>query len=145
MLFVLAGIAVILTYAMFTTRERMLGFPSGIFWAILGGYCYTLSETTWDIYYFVFIASALGMTIFSILAAYALREKPDREAEGTDEEGRLIDEEGAETDIERHDRSRNGEFKEAEPSERVKRLRKRAEKRRTGEGGRGKKGWGPLG
>jgi len=148
MIFLLGGIAVWLTATMFKTRESMLGFPCGIFWAILGGYCYTLSAAIWDVYYFVFIASALGMTIFSILAAFALREKPDKEAEGTSEDGSYIDEQGKEDDITRHDKGREDIGYEVEPSARVKALRARADKRRTGEARRGKIKWGrgePLG
>ncbi|MDD5220912.1 MAG: hypothetical protein PHV11_10120 [Candidatus Bipolaricaulis sp.] len=71
-------ISVILTYAMFTTRERMLGYPCALFWAITGAQAYTLSAGPWlDAYFFTFIACVLGMTIFSVLAMYGLREKRD--------------------------------------------------------------------
>ena len=74
-------IAVILTYALFSTRQMLLGFPSVIFWAIAGGEAYTLSTATWDIYYFIFFA-CMGMTIFSALAMYALRTKKEEIQEG---------------------------------------------------------------
>lgn len=145
MLFLLAGVAVLLTCAMFMTRERLLGFPSAIFWMILGAHSLTLSTTPWgDVYYFLFIASALGMTIFCILAQFALREKPDREAEGTEEESLYIDEKGSEDDITRHDRGGEDLDAEAEPSKRTKALRARAEKRRTRKSRRKKINWGPF-
>ncbi len=74
-------IALGLLIAMFATKQMMLGFPSAIFWAILGGYCYTLSTATWDLYYFFFFAS-MGMAIFSVIAMYALRTKKEELAEG---------------------------------------------------------------
>lgn len=69
-------LAVGLTAIMFLRREVMLGFPCAIFWAILGGFAYTESLATWDMYYFLFFAS-LGMAIFSMYSAFALREKRD--------------------------------------------------------------------
>jgi len=76
MLYLIGGIAVVLTVFMFTTRQSMLGFPSSLFWLIFCGYCYQQSVTTWDMYYIIFFAS-FGMTIFSMYAAFVLREKPD--------------------------------------------------------------------
>lgn len=76
MLIILTAAALTLTFIMFLSKNMMLGFPSGIFWALLGGYSYTLSTTTWDMYYFLFFAS-MGMTIFAIYAAFGLREKKD--------------------------------------------------------------------
>lgn len=141
MLFLLAGIAVLLTCAMFMTREMMLGFPAAMFWAILGGYAYTLSTTPWgDVYYYVFIACALGMTVFSMLAAYGLREKRDTLAE-KEEEGGYIDEGGGESDIERHDKNEVV----TQSSKRVKSIRKRAEARREGKRRRKRINFGPLG
>jgi hypothetical protein len=63
-----------LTIAMFVTRNMMLGFPSAIFWGVLGGYAYQQSSATWDWQYTLFFA-AMGMVIFSIFSAYALRNK----------------------------------------------------------------------
>lgn len=65
----------------------MLGFPCVIFWAILGGHCYTQSVNDWDIYYFLFFACAFGMPIFCALAMYALREKRDTIADEELEKG----------------------------------------------------------
>lgn len=87
----LAMLPVMLTLAMFLAREPLLGFPSAIFWGIFGGYCFTQSAAEWDIYYFLFFASAFGMTIFSMLAAYAIRR---RDLAGPDaDEGKYVDEE----------------------------------------------------
>ena len=91
----LAG-ALGLTATMFTTKSSMLGFPSGIFWSVLGGYSYLQSSTTWDWQYLLFFAS-IGMVIFSILAAYTLRSKdlagPDADqGQFADEGARSIDE-----------------------------------------------------
>lgn len=63
-----------LTVAMFTTHNMMLGFPSAIFWGILGGFAYNQSATTWDWQYLLFFAS-MGMVIFCVIAMYALRRK----------------------------------------------------------------------
>ena len=79
-----------LTAAMFITKNSMLGFPCGIFWGVLGGYSYLQSSTTWDWQYLLFFA-AIGMVIFSILAAYTLR---NRDLAGPDaDKGKFIDEE----------------------------------------------------
>ena len=80
MINVLAFIAVGLTVAMFLTKQALLSFPCVIFWAIFGAYAYTESLMTWDIYYFIFFAS-LGMSVFSVLAGFALREKSDTYAD----------------------------------------------------------------
>ncbi len=125
---ILAGIAVSLTCLMFATKERMLGFPCGMFWAITGAQAYILSTTPWgDIYYYFFIASALGMTIFTILAQYGLREKRDSLAdEGLEKgDGGFIDE------SEKEPESVFSEEGETKPSKRTQALRKRAAGRRT--------------
>lgn len=80
-----------LTIAMFATKNSMLGFPSAIFWGVLGGYAYLQSATTWDWQYMLFFA-AIGMAIFSMLAAYTLRNK-DLSGPDIDEQGQFIDEE----------------------------------------------------
>jgi len=103
---------------MFATRQMMLGFPCAMFWGILGGYCYTLSGTTWDIHYLIFFAS-MGMVIFTMLAAYGLR-RADL-AEPDIGEGGYVDEE-TEPDL-------SGEV-ETDVGPRVKRLRERIEQRR---------------
>ncbi len=78
---VLAFIAVALTWAMFSTRQMMLGFPCAIFWAILGGHAYTQSVIDWDLFYLVFFGS-MGMTIFSVIAMYGLRTKKQEIQDG---------------------------------------------------------------
>ena len=88
----LALIALGLTIAMFATKNFMLGFPSGIFWAIIGGYAYQQSASTGDWQYLLFFAS-MGMVIFAILAAFTLRR---RDLAGPDEadDMKYIDEGG---------------------------------------------------
>lgn len=120
-------IALALTCAMFATRERMLGFPSAIFWVLTGAQAYTLSETPWgDLYYYLFFASSFGMTLFCILAAFALRERHDTPAEEelAKGDGTYIDESEKEPDL-------LGEEPEPKQSRRTRALRKRAEDRRT--------------
>ena len=74
---------------MFVTRNMMLGFPCAIFWGIFGGYAYMQSATTWDWQYILFFAS-MGMVIFSLFAAFALRRK---DLAGPDaDKGAFIDE-----------------------------------------------------
>jgi hypothetical protein len=78
LLAILGFIAVVLTLAMFISKNIMLGFPCALFWAIFGGQAYLSSTTPWgDIYYYLFFASTFGMTSFSALAAYGLRERKD--------------------------------------------------------------------
>lgn len=76
-LLALGGIAAWLTATMFTSRQAMLGFACALFWAIFGGYAYTLSSVTWDIYFILAFGSLLGMVSFTSLAAFGLREKRD--------------------------------------------------------------------
>lgn len=124
-LIALAILALGLTVAMFHTRNALLGFPSCIMWAILGAFAYANSTTAWgDWQYYLFFASAFGMTIFSALAAYGLREKRDtlgdEAMEEEEEEGEYIEEEKV--------------------SRRTRQLRERADRRRIGENmGRGHK------
>lgn len=73
-LLALSLLALGLTIAMFVARNMLLGFPSAIFWGILGAYAYQQSYTTWDWQYILFFG-AMGMTIFCMLAAFALRKR----------------------------------------------------------------------
>lgn len=84
-LLALALPALALTVAMFATRNSLLGFPSAIFWGILGGYSYRESSSTWDWQYILFF-SAMGMVIFCVLAAYTLRKE---DLAGPDKEGKI--------------------------------------------------------
>ena len=91
LLMIIGILALGLTVAMFTTRNSLLGFPSGIFWAVFGGACYLNSTATWDIYYLLFFAS-MGMVIATIFGAFSLRHK---DLAGPDaDEGAFIDEDG---------------------------------------------------
>jgi len=134
----LVFIAVMLTYVMFMARQAMLGFACAMFWAVLAGYAYTHFVTPWvDIYYYLFFA-AFGMAIFTMIAAFGLREKREALAdkEMDEEEG---EEEPAYYDEEAESKKKvdalfdtGGEG--AGASKRRKELRERAERRRTGEG-----------
>lgn len=125
---VLAFIAVSLTVAMFATRNKLLGFPSGIFWALICGYAYTMSTVIWDLYYILFFA-CFGMTVFSIYAAFALRRSdisgPD------DDKGKYIDEESG-PDLSAPKEPAIREYAPDDPSlsQRVRRIHERAERRK---------------
>ena len=88
----LAILALGLTVAMIIAKNMMLGFPSAIFWAVLCGFMYTQSLTTWDWQYLLSFASG-GMVIFSCLAMYALRKRDlePKEADWLDS-GKYVDE-----------------------------------------------------
>lgn len=126
---VLAFAAVVLTYAMFQSRQAMLGFPCLIFWAILSGYCYQQSTVTWDIYYLTFFGS-MGMAIFSAFAAFALRTKKEELSEGDE----FIDE--GKDDVKFIDEGGKGNTEdnandEDKPRRQARDIRGRAEKRRS--------------
>lgn len=89
---VLAALSLGLTIALFFTRNHMLGFPCGIFWALSGAYAYQQYTAVWDLWYLIFFASA-GMLIFTIFAAYGLR-KSDLSGPDADK-GKFIDEGGS--------------------------------------------------
>lgn len=130
LLSILAFIAVMLTWTMFSSRERMLGFPCVIFWALLGGQAYTLSTIPWgDIYYYIAFSSLLGMTTFTALGAYGLREKRDTIADEELEKG---------GDRELIDEQKRDDYEEIfssgieeKPSRRTRKLRERAKGRRN--------------
>jgi len=127
---VLAFAAIVLTYAMFQSRQSMLGFPCLIFWAIMGGYCYQESTATWDMYYFTFFAS-FGMAIFCAFAAYGLRTKKEEAAEGD-----LYFDEGGDDDVKFIDEGGKGGdtevgLEDEKPSRRTREVRDRANRRRT--------------
>lgn len=139
---ILALLAIALTVAMFFTRQAMLGFPCGIFWAILGGFSYIQSTATWDILYMVFFAS-FGMAIFTIFAAFALRTKKEelREGDSFIDEGKddvvFIDEGASPAEAKQYyDEYGNPRYRkqEGKPEEdagpRARALHNRAEKRR---------------
>ena len=112
-LFTMAMLPLGLTITMFMTRNRLLGFACGMFWAIFGGYCYTQSVNDWDIYYFLFFASAFGMVIFTIYSAFALREKRDSIADEELEkgEGEFIDEKPEDTGSSKRTKALRGRAK----------------------------------
>ena len=131
-----------LTVGMVVSKNAMLGFPSAIFWAILGGYCYTQSTATWDIYYMLFFAS-FGMAIFCMLAMYALRTKKEEAQEGDlyfdeggDKDIKFVDEGGSPSEYralyDAYGNSRRPPRKADEEvvSSRVKGIQERAEARR---------------
>jgi len=125
-LIALVLLAVGLTVAMFATREKMLGFPCVIFWAVLGVYTYTQFTTAWVDWQFYLSFGSFGMVIFCALAGIGLREKRDTLAdeemdEDGGEEGEYIDEK--EDPFESKD--------ESEFSDRTKGIRERANRRRT--------------
>jgi len=115
-------IPAILTAALFITKERLLGFPCGIMWALLGGYSFGFSTATWDIFYLLGFGSLLGMVTFTIYSSFALREKRDAIADEEMEkgEGEFIDE-GKSNEVD----------DEPRVSERTKKIRGRADKRRN--------------
>lgn len=124
-----------LTVAMFISRQAMLGFPCALFWAVLGGYAYTQSTTPWgDWQYYLFFASAFGMTTFTALAAFGLREKRDTLADKDMEKG-----EGEYIDEGRNDEKKDkmddlfAIEEESKPSKRTRELRERIKQRREGE------------
>ena len=126
---ILAVLALGLVIAMFATKQMMLGFPSAIFWFILGGYAYTQSVATWDINYFLFFGS-MGMGIFSMFAAYGLRTKKEELRIGEEyiDEGR--------DDLKFIDEEKNGHAKTGPeddaipPRDRMQEVRDRARRRR---------------
>ena len=126
--FALALLPLGLTATMFATKQMMLGFPCAIFWAIFGGYCYTQSAATWDIYYFLFIASIVGMVVFTMFAAYALKTKREEAKEGDlyfdeggDKDVKFIDEDG---------KAGSGLDDGDNPRKKVRDIRERANRRR---------------
>jgi len=121
MLYALLAITLVLTWAMFHTKNMMLGFPCVMFWAITGGYCYTQSAATWDIWYLLFFASTFGMTIFCAIAMYGLRTKKEEQEEGD----QLIDESKDETRFIDEGKPEEG------VSRQVRKVRDNAERRRT--------------
>jgi len=134
-LLVLMAIPVAVTVVMFMARQIMLGFPAAMFWAIFGGYCYTQSTATWDMYYLLFFASSFGMTIFCILAMFGLRHR-DIQEKTADETAVYIDEEekksGETIEVKGEVEDENGFTLKVTPSERARKLHERAQKRRTG-------------
>ena len=138
---VLAFAAVVLTYAMFQSRSSMLGFPCGIFWAILGGYCYLQTAGFFppvDIYALLGIASLLGMTPFTIYAAYALKTKKEEVKEGdqyfdegADKDIKYIDEDGKEGVKKDRDSGTESQSDSDRPGRRSRDIRDRASRRRS--------------
>lgn len=148
MFFVVAAAAIALTCAMFSSRNVMLGFPCAIFWAVLGGYSYQHYVVAWDLYYLLFFSS-MGMTIFSVVAMYGLRQR-DVEPKGGDwlDSGRFTDEEkGGDVGGDGQKREDSGYMDEGAArsgqSRRSRELHERAALRRTG-GTSGTKRWGEF-
>ena len=63
MLYILLGAAVVLVIASYGLRIMQLALLGAVMWATLGGYCFSQSTTTWDIFYvlgFVGFIAAIG-------------------------------------------------------------------------------------
>lgn len=63
MLYILLGAAVVLAIASYGLRIMQLALLGAVMWATLGGYCFSQSTTTWDIFYvlgFVGFIAAIG-------------------------------------------------------------------------------------
>ena len=73
-LLALASIPVSLTIGMVATKNFLLGFPSAIFWAVLGAFSWGLSTATWDWQYVLFFTSLMGMIPFCVFGAWGLRK-----------------------------------------------------------------------
>lgn len=133
LLVVLVIIALSTTVTMFSKKEAMLGFPCAIFWALTGAQSYLLSTTPWgDLYFYLFFASAFGMTIFTMFAAFGLREKRDALGD-EDDEGGVKQSDDDDIDVEDNgDGDTAFDEKRTQPSTRTQRLRDRARARRTG-------------
>lgn len=102
----LVAISLLLTIAMFSTKETMLGFPSFIFWELVGAYSYQQSTVTGDLYYIVFIACSIGMGVFCLMAMYGLHRSKKLQATGVEEDladEPMLDEGGQAKDTEEID------------------------------------------
>ncbi len=134
LLAILAFVAVAFTCTMFFTKNMLLGFPSAMFFSVLGGYCYTRSAATWDMYYFTFFAS-FGMALFLVLAMYALRKSDLKNPDIG--KTRYIDEAPGRTALESHSPAKTTYADEDEDEEsprespRSRALHDRAARRRT--------------
>lgn len=137
---ILAIPAIWLTITMFRSRSMMLGFPSAIFWALLGGAWYLVPtaldpapDMGWTVTWWRLISFAcFGMAIFSMLAAYALRTKKEEAQEGD----QYFDE-GGDKDVQFIDEGGSSEPREGKveddrdkPSRRIRDIRERADRRR---------------
>lgn len=123
----LAFMAVALTCTMFMSRQMMLGFASALMWALVGAQAYTLSTVPWgDLYFYIAFSSFFGMTIFCSLAAYGLREREDAVDEEDDGSGSGDGFEKEKTAI-----KEPSESSEDQTSDRTRRLRDRANRRKT--------------
>lgn len=137
LLTLLAIVSLGLTCTMFATKQAMLGFACALFWAITGAQAYTLSTIPWgDVYYYISFSCLLGMTTFTALAAYGLREKRDTLAdESMDEEESLestpVDEEKeAYADLFSLDSKNQNQDKEVKSKENRERIRSQARENR---------------
>jgi hypothetical protein len=137
--------ALVMTSVMFAKKEPMLGFPSAIFWMLTGAQAFTLSTNPWrDLYFYLFFVCSVGMTIFTMFAAYGLREKHDAIGEEEDEDGVTEYEQDSEkrntnkSSGSNEDRGHGTDHEDpfsgesSRPSLRTQKLRERARERRTG-------------
>ena len=140
-------VAVALTVAMFLSRSPALGFPSAIFWALVGGQSYIQSTATWDMYFLAAFATLLGMVAFCAFSAYGLKTKKEELATGEEfiDEGKddmTFFDEGASPSESRQRYDEYGSPRRAPKkadeevvSARVKGIRERAAARRSRLGG----------
>ena len=144
---VLALIPTILTFAMFTSRNEMLGWPCAGFWFIFGAYNYMVKAASdyTDINYVLFWFSCVGMTIFCALAAYGLREVKDVDAESdADTEPHDPEEYPDEAPKGTYETDPDDDFSQQSAGTRALRERARKRRTRTGESRSDKTNWGEF-
>ena len=146
---IVLGVAVLLTIALFLSKEPMLGFACVIFWIIAGAQAYTMRLSTWDVPYAIFFGS-FGMVLLCGIGSfqYYKGSKKGRRNEDTD----FIDEEDRsqyigenKNEADRAERTANSDAmsesdmpsdrdidRPSRPSVRTQDLRDRARKRKTG-------------
>lgn len=122
---ILALTPTIASFALKTGRA-LLCFASAGFWAILGGFAYSNSASTWDLLYCLFWVS-MGMVIVCALMPAILREQPEDE--------HRIDEDPVMSDIDRdlEDREHYGQlFTRGKPQKKRSKKSKGGKFRDTG-------------
>lgn len=130
LLAILLGLAVITLVVMFITRREDLAYVSLVFWFLGGVQAYNMRTfpVTRSIYYYVFWACSIGMTVFCVICSVSMRRQRNTVESGEiPEKGETVS--AADTD--------DGEEKEKSQRPRQPSVRERAERRRIRIGGEG--------
>jgi hypothetical protein len=84
-IYLLAGIALVLMTIGYWIKHPALGIAAGVVWIIEAGLSYSYSTTSWDVY-FAFYVVSIGLALVALLESFGLKPKEDKHEQLMDDD-----------------------------------------------------------